>query len=89
MKKIVSLIIATAFVSVTFSQTGYQPSPENLASRQEFQDRKFGMFIHWGIYSLLGDGEWVMHDQHIPYDKYKRIANAFTLMILMLKNGYR
>ncbi|MEI9909823.1 MAG: alpha-L-fucosidase [Bacteroidota bacterium] len=35
------------------------------------------MFIHWGIYSLLGDGEWVMNVQKIPYDKYKRIANAF------------
>jgi alpha-L-fucosidase len=35
------------------------------------------MFIHWGIYSILGDGEWVMFNQKIPYDKYKRIANAF------------
>lgn len=39
---------------------------------------KFGMFIHWGIYSQLGDGEWVMHNKKIPYDNYKRIADFFN-----------
>jgi alpha-L-fucosidase len=63
--------------SAVISQPGYQPTPENLANRKDFQDRKFGMFIHWGIYSLLGDGEWVMHHQKIPHEKYQRIANAF------------
>jgi alpha-L-fucosidase len=77
MKKLIIQAIAFCFFTASFSQSGYQPSPENLKSRQEFQDRKFGMFIHWGIYSLLGDGEWVMHNENIPYDKYKRIANAF------------
>ncbi|MBI1343786.1 MAG: alpha-L-fucosidase [Terrimonas sp.] len=60
-----------------FAQSSYQPTAENVANRKDFQDRKFGMFIHWGIYSLLGDGEWVMHNQKIPYNKYKRLANAF------------
>lgn len=41
------------------AQSDYHPSPENLEARREFQDMKFGMFIHWGIYSVLGDGEWV------------------------------
>ncbi len=77
MKKFVLIIICYLLLNTSFSQTNYQPSAENLKSRQDFQDRKFGMFIHWGIYSLLGDGEWVMNVQKIPYDKYKRIANAF------------
>src|SRR5579871_4152995 len=34
----------------------YQLPPENLKARQDFQDAKFGLFIHWGIYSILGDG---------------------------------
>jgi alpha-L-fucosidase len=59
------------------AQPNYQPSAANIANRTDFQDRKFGMFIHWGIYSLLGDGEWVMYNQKIPYNKYKRLANAF------------
>ena len=77
MKKLTLLLIACCSTVILFSQTDYQPSPDNLKNRQEFQDRKFGMFIHWGIYSLLGDGEWVMYNQKIPYDKYKLIANAF------------
>jgi alpha-L-fucosidase len=77
MKKCLLFTIAFFLLIVCFSQSGYQPSAANLQSRQEFQDRKFGLFIHWGIYSLLGDGEWVMSIQKIPYDKYKRTANAF------------
>jgi alpha-L-fucosidase len=77
MKKCISALIAFCFAIVSFSQTSYQPSPENLKSRQDFQDRKFGMFIHWGIYSLLADGEWVMRIKNIPYEKYSRIANGF------------
>ncbi len=55
----------------------YEPTAENLASRKDFQDMKFGMFIHWGIYSELGAGEWVMHERKIPYDNYRRLAAFF------------
>src|SRR6195952_3838832 len=60
------------------AQTGYQPTADNLATRQNFQDMKFGLFIHWGIYSELGAGEWVMHERNIPYDNYKRLADFFN-----------
>lgn len=56
----------------------YTPTKENLESREMFKDMKFGMFIHWGIYSILGDGEWVMHVEHIPYKNYKRLAGFFN-----------
>ncbi|MGY8914818.1 MAG: alpha-L-fucosidase, partial [Flavobacteriales bacterium] len=50
---------------LALGQTGYTPSPENLENRAWFQDAKFGLFIHWGVYSILGDGEWVMQQQKI------------------------
>ena len=55
------LALAVPFFAVhnAVAQTDYQPSSENLQARREFQDMKFGMFIHWGVYSVLGDGEWV------------------------------
>ena len=31
-----------------FAQSPYQPAEENLKARQEFQDNKFGIFLHWG-----------------------------------------
>ena len=45
--------------------------------REEFQDRKFGIFIHWGLYSMLADGEWVMHNRHIDRDEYAKLAGGF------------
>ena len=59
------------------AQTEYQPSPENLQARRDFQDMKFGMFIHWGVYSVLGDGEWVFHNRKLTVDEYNRLPLFF------------
>ena len=67
------------FLSVRLAaQTGYQPAPENLAARQWFQDAKFGLFVHWGVYSVLGDGEWVMNNRKIPIADYERLPGFFN-----------
>lgn len=60
------------------AQLTYIPSDENLAARQEFQDMKFGMFIHWGASSVLGAGEWVMHNRNIRVNEYQRLLQFFN-----------
>ena len=55
----------------------YTPSVENLKARAEFQDSKFGIFLHWGIYSLFAQGEWYMQDAGIDRYEYAKAANAF------------
>lgn len=55
----------------------YVPTEANLASRQEFREAGFGIFIHWGIYSMLGDGEWVLNNQDIDYKEYEKLAGGF------------
>src|SRR6266849_3247631 len=55
----------------------YRPSEANLEARRWFHDAKFGMFIHWGIYSELGDGEWVMERHKIPVHDYEKVATQF------------
>lgn len=55
----------------------YVPSPLNLEARKEFQDMKFGMFIHWGVFSIPGDGEWVMNNRNIHVSDYKRLMKFF------------
>lgn len=75
------LLLCLLFAVITsrlMAQGPYVPTADNLAARQKFQDMKFGLFIHWGIYSILGDGEWVMHNKKIPYDSYKRLAGFFN-----------
>jgi alpha-L-fucosidase len=37
-------------------------------------DARFGMFIHWGLYSGPGRGEWVMEHEAIPPEKYRQYA---------------
>lgn len=63
--------------SQIFSQEKYTPSVKNMASRIEFEQARFGIFIHWGIYSMLGDGEWVMHNKNINYKEYEKLAGGF------------
>lgn len=42
-----------------------------------FHQARFGMFIHWGLYSILGRGEWAMFKERIPADEYARLADRF------------
>lgn len=43
-----------------------------------FQDARFGMFIHWGVYSVPGRGEWVMENEKIPIPEYEKFAPQFN-----------
>ena len=56
----------------------YQPSPENIEARSWFQDARFGLFVHWGVYSILGDGEWVMNNQNISVEEYEKLPTFFN-----------
>ncbi len=66
------------FALTANAQVGYTPSPENLKSREWFQNARFGMFIHWGVYSVLGDGEWVMNNQKIDKQTYQKLPDFFN-----------
>lgn len=59
-------------------QQKYTPAPENIKSREWFQEARFGLFIHWGVYSVLGDGEWVMNNQQIPIATYEKVPSLFN-----------
>jgi alpha-L-fucosidase len=53
-------------------------SAERLAARRWFADAKFGLFVHWGVYSQLGAGEWVMHNRKIGVPEYEWLATTFN-----------
>ncbi|MDF2718737.1 MAG: alpha-L-fucosidase [Paenibacillus sp.] len=52
------------------------PVPEPRIVR--FEQLGFGMFIHWGIYSQLGKGEWIQQLGKFPRDEYVKLMNTFT-----------
>jgi len=45
---------------------------------QWFREARYGLFIHYGLYSLLGRGEWVMNREGIPTEEYARLRERFT-----------
>ncbi len=61
----------------------------NREERMEWwQEARFGMFIHWGVYAQLagewegkrieGPGEWIMYNAKIPVNKYEKVAAEFN-----------
>lgn len=43
-----------------------------------FTDARFGMFIHWGIYSILGKGEWTLFNDGHEYSEYEKHVQQFN-----------
>src|SRR5688572_4789961 len=83
------MVVAAVFAGVVSTSIAgeadsYTPAPENLEAREWFQDAKFGVFLHWGLYSQLGGGgnlgiaEWIMNDRDIPAKHYERLARFFN-----------
>lgn len=64
--------------AATLAAQSYQPSEANLKAREWFQNARFGMFIHWGVYSVLGDGEWVMNNRKMTVADYEKLPPQFN-----------
>lgn len=78
MRKFLLSVMCSGIIVVTALAQTYTPTAENLSARKEFQDNKFGMFIHWGASSVLGHGEWVMNNRNISVNEYSRLINIFN-----------
>lgn len=74
-------LVLFAFINNSFAQNVDRAAiPEqNNSKMQWWKDAKFGMFIHWGVYSLLGGrGEWQLYQEHIPFSEYALLADQFN-----------
>ncbi|MEO6549232.1 MAG: alpha-L-fucosidase [Ferruginibacter sp.] len=84
--------IVLSFTLIVFAMTNVysqQKNPTTDTSRMGWwKDAKFGMFIHWGLYSvpagmydgkeIPGIGEWIMNRRKIPVSRYKAYAKQFN-----------
>lgn len=43
-----------------------------------FREARFGIYVHFGLYSILGRGEWTMYSERIPAAEYARLADQFN-----------
>ena len=62
------------FLSLAFTALG-QASEDRM---QWWREARFGMFIHWGLYSIPAHGEWLLYQEHIPFEDYARLADQFN-----------
>lgn len=72
---------------VLAQQTAVPPQDTGAPTTSTVEDRtrrmqwwhaaRFGMFIHWGLYSVLGRHEWVMENEGIPVSEYEKLADQF------------
>src|SRR5580658_4734118 len=82
MKKNIFLLLLISSVSILpvvaqdkklFSETDTQKT-ERLAW---WTNDRFGMFIHWGIYSMAARHEWVKHNEHLTNEQYQKYFQQF------------
>jgi alpha-L-fucosidase len=45
-----------------------------------WNEARFGMFVHWGLYSQLGRHEWVMNRERIPVAEYEKLADTWRVI---------
>jgi alpha-L-fucosidase len=93
MKKYFLLCLYLFLTATLYAQT-FTPSAENLEARKWFSSNKYGLFIHWGPFSIPGSGEWVMNDRNITVKNYTRLEKFFNPIdfnaanwVSMAKNG--
>jgi alpha-L-fucosidase len=78
MKGLLTIVFSISIFFICQAQPAYQPSAENLAARKWFDSARFGMFIHWGAFSVPGSGEWVMNERNITFTEYGRLQTIFN-----------
>jgi len=81
------LAVACAVPAGRLSAAASSETPEQRAARMKwFAEARFGMFIHWGVYSVpAGEwkgkknyGEWFMEETHMPVSQYEKFAAKFN-----------
>jgi len=66
--------------------TDHEPAAAHDTRMNWWRDARFGMFIHWGLYSVpagewkgrTDHGEWIMNTGHIPVEEYERFKDRFN-----------
>jgi len=46
---------------------------------ENFENLGFGMFVHFGLYSIVGKGEWYKSYYHVPDSEYEKLTEKFNV----------
>jgi len=76
MKKAILTLSLAMSAAVAVCAPAYEPTEAVRESQREFAGDRFGIFIHWGIYSMFGQGEWYLN-YGLKADEYAKAAKGF------------
>src|SRR5687767_3406693 len=89
-REYLKILGAGAAVAASGFRPAFSQNPQNYAADESaavkadrerrmkwWREAKFGMFIHWGLYSIPGRHEWVMEMEGIPAWEYEKLAKQF------------
>ena len=68
---------ASAFAAVPAGDSSAEEGADRERRMKWWHAAKFGMFIHWGLYSVYGHHEWAMEEEGIPVAEYEQLAKHF------------
>ena len=76
--KLLLVFVCIAINTNSFAQKTGAADHQKHPDMQWWQEARFGMFIHWGVYSIPGRGEWLMYQEHVPFSEYAALAGQFN-----------
>ena len=77
MPRFLSLSLLTALI-VPVLCCGAEKVPPLEQRAAWFQHDRFGLFIHFGVFSQIGKGEWIRESAHIPLHEYNKLQPQFN-----------
>jgi len=80
LKKLPLLLFALLTISMVYAQKkiGTETAAQKQKRMEWWQDDRFGMFIHWGLYSGAARHEWVKHNEHLTNEQYQKYFDQFN-----------
>lgn len=79
MSKLRILMIPTVLALLATMSAAWAADLPSLEERSQwFRADRFGLFIHWGVYSMIGKGEWVQDTGRIPVEEYQKHYKEFN-----------
>ncbi|MBI3766035.1 MAG: alpha-L-fucosidase [Ignavibacteriales bacterium] len=84
--RLFTIILLVLFNSAYGQDYLHESKAEYNARMQWWQDARFGLFIHWGLYAIpagewkgkTGHGEWIRHSAQIPVEEYEKFLKQFN-----------
>jgi alpha-L-fucosidase len=85
MKKSFLILLTIGLLNSCSDTKKSTPLTEQTVDHSWFEDARFGLFVHFGPYSVLSNGEWVMQNHPYHVNAYRRLQNIFNPTLFCAK----